>query len=74
MMQGITVDEYCQKTFNMSFDDYVKKAVAQEMILQAIADKENITKGSFLSLQKTEDILIKIHLLRSMVKTRLLRI
>ena len=43
MMQGITVDEYCQKTFNMSFDDYVKKAVAQEMILQAIADKENIS-------------------------------
>ena len=27
----------------MSFDDYVKKSVAQEMILQAIANKENIS-------------------------------
>lgn len=80
MMQGITVDEYCQKTFNMSFDDYVKKAVAQEMILQAIADKENISikdydyKGELPQFAKDRGYSVKIHLLRSMVKTRLLRI
>ena len=42
LMQGKTVDEYCQDTFGIIFDEYVKKAVAQEMILQAIAEEEGI--------------------------------
>lgn len=42
MMQDKTVEQYCQDTFGLSFDEYVKKSVAQEMILQAIAQKEGL--------------------------------
>lgn len=43
MMQGLSNDEYCQKNFNMSFDDYVKKAVIQELIFQLIVEQEDLT-------------------------------
>ena len=43
LMKNQTVDEYCQENMNMSFDDYVKKNIAQEMIICAIAEKEGIT-------------------------------
>lgn len=43
LMSGQTVDEYCQENMGMSFEDYVKKNVAQEMIMCAIAEKEGIT-------------------------------
>lgn len=42
LMKNQTVDEYCQENMNMSFDDYVKKNVAQEMIICAIAKQEGI--------------------------------
>jgi trigger factor len=42
MMQGMSNEEYCQKKYNISFDDYVKKAVAQDLIFQLIAEKENL--------------------------------
>lgn len=42
LMQNVTNDEYCQKSFGMSFDEYVKKAVAQEMIFQKIAQEEKL--------------------------------
>ncbi len=43
MMQGLSVDEYCQKNYNMSFDEYVKKAVVQELIFQLIVEQENLS-------------------------------
>lgn len=43
MMQGLSNDEYCQKNYNMSFDDYVKKAVVQELIFQLIVEQEGLT-------------------------------
>ncbi len=42
LLQNQTVDEYCQENMNMSFDDYVKKNVAQELIICAIAEAEKI--------------------------------
>ncbi|MGN0329054.1 MAG: FKBP-type peptidyl-prolyl cis-trans isomerase [Lachnospira sp.] len=41
-LQGFSNDEYCQKNFNMSFDDFVKKSVAQLLIYQAIVKSENM--------------------------------
>ena len=41
-MQDMTPDEYCQNKFHISFDEYVKRAVAQELIFYAIAQNENI--------------------------------
>ncbi|MDO5402166.1 MAG: FKBP-type peptidyl-prolyl cis-trans isomerase [Eubacteriales bacterium] len=41
-MQKLTVEEYCQTKFNMSFDDYVKNSVNQQLILQAIVEKEEL--------------------------------
>lgn len=57
-MQEITVDEYCQTKFNMSFDDYVKNSVNQQLILQAIVEKEQLSmleydyKGNLESFAK----------------------
>lgn len=42
-MQGKSVEEYCQDTYKMSFDEYVKKAVVQELIFQEIIRKENLS-------------------------------
>ncbi len=42
LMQDMTSDEYCQSKFNISFDEYVKRAAAQELIFYAIAQNENI--------------------------------
>lgn len=42
-MQGKSIDDYCQDTFGISFDEYVKRAVAQEMILRSIIVKENLS-------------------------------
>lgn len=41
-MQDVTVEEYCQSKFNMTLDEYVKNAVNQQLILQAIAEQEGI--------------------------------
>lgn len=43
LMQSLSNDEYCQNTFGMSFDEYVKRTVAQDMILHAIVAAENLT-------------------------------
>lgn len=42
LMQDMSNDEYCQKTFGISFDEYVKRAVAQEMILLTIVQEEKL--------------------------------
>ena len=41
-MQDMSNDEYCQKTFGISFEEYVKKAVAQEMVLLMIIQEEKL--------------------------------
>lgn len=43
MMQNLSNDEYCQKTFGMSFDEYVKRSVAQDLIFQRIIEEEQLT-------------------------------
>ena len=42
MMLNQSNDEYCQEHFGLTFDEYVKKAVAQSMIMQVIIEKENM--------------------------------
>lgn len=43
MMYGMDEDEYCQDRYGISFDEYVKKSVAQELIMQLIAQKEDLS-------------------------------
>lgn len=43
LMQGLSNDEYCQKTYGISFDEYVKRSVAQDLIYQTIIEQENLT-------------------------------
>lgn len=43
LMQDMTNDEYCEKTFGISFDEYVKRAVAQDLIFQSIIENENLS-------------------------------
>lgn len=43
LMKNQSVDEYCQENMNMSFEEYVKRNVSQEMIMCAIAEKEGLT-------------------------------
>ena len=46
-MQGLSVDQYCQNNYGMSFDDYVKKAVVQELLFQLIIEQENLTMTEY---------------------------
>jgi len=42
IMQDMTADQYCQNKFGISFEEYVNRAAAQELIFYAIAQKENM--------------------------------
>jgi trigger factor len=42
LMKSQTVDEYCQAQFGISFDEYVKRSVEQELILRVVAQRENL--------------------------------
>ncbi|MBQ4282537.1 MAG: FKBP-type peptidyl-prolyl cis-trans isomerase [Lachnospira sp.] len=42
LMLNLSNDEYCQKNFGFSFDEYVKKAVAQDAIIQLVAKQEQL--------------------------------
>ena len=43
LMQGLSNDEYCQKSFGISFEEYVKRAVAQDLIFQSIIEQEDLS-------------------------------
>lgn len=43
MMYGMDENEYCIDRYGITFDEYVKKSVVQELILQLIIEKENLT-------------------------------
>lgn len=57
-MYGMSVDEYCQDRYGISFDEYVKRSVTQELIMQLIAQKEDLSvteyeyKGNLASFAK----------------------
>lgn len=59
MMRGQEVDAYCREHYNISFEDYVKRSVKQELILRAVAKKENLSvteyeyKGDLESFAKS---------------------
>lgn len=39
----ISVEEYCQQTYEMSIEEYAKKSVIQDLVLQEVIKKENLT-------------------------------
>lgn len=43
IMKDMTNDEYCQENFGISFDEYVKKNVEQDAIMQLIVKAENLS-------------------------------
>lgn len=42
IMQNMSADTYCQKNFDMTFDEYVKKSVVQDAIIQLIIKEEEL--------------------------------
>ncbi len=42
VMKEMTNDEYCQENYGISFDEYVKKNVEQDAIMQLIVKAENL--------------------------------
>lgn len=40
---NMSKDEYCQSQYGLTFDEYVKKSAAQQLIMEAIVKKLNIT-------------------------------
>lgn len=40
---GMTVDEYCQSRYKVSLEEYTRKSVIQELLMQEIIEKENLT-------------------------------
>ncbi len=43
VLKDMTNDEYCQEYFGVSFDEYVKKTVEQDAIMQLIVKEENLS-------------------------------
>ena len=43
MMYGMNENEYCIDRYGISFDEYVKRSVVQQLIMQLIIEKENLT-------------------------------
>lgn len=41
-LQGKTNDEYCQNLYGMTFDEFVKASAGQQLVYQAIAEKEGL--------------------------------
>lgn len=41
-MYGMSVDEYCRDRYHISFEEYVRRSAAQDLIIQAIAQKEEL--------------------------------
>lgn len=48
-LQGKTNDEYCQNLYGKTFDEFVKASAGQQLVYQAIAEKEglNITEYEY---------------------------
>jgi len=46
-MYKMTVEEYCQSRYNVSLEDYAKKALEQSLILQEIIEKENLSVDEY---------------------------
>ncbi len=42
MMQGYTNDQYCQKNYGVNFDEYVKRSVVQDAIIQLVIKQEKL--------------------------------
>lgn len=41
-LNDMTIDAYCEKQYGIDFDEYVERSAAQQLILQAIVEKENL--------------------------------
>lgn len=46
-MMNITLDEYCEKYLGRDFESYVEGNVYQQLILQLVVEKENITVDEY---------------------------
>lgn len=44
---NLSKDEYCQKQYGLSFDDFVKKSVVQQLIMEAIVKDRNMTMREY---------------------------
>lgn len=43
LMQNLTNDAYCRKMFGVDFEEYVKRSVAQDAVMQLIIKKEDLS-------------------------------
>ena len=44
---NLSKDEYCQQQYGISFDDFVKKSVTQQLIMEAIVKDQNISMREY---------------------------
>ena len=44
---NLSKEEYCQKQYGLSFDDFVKKSAAQQLIMEAIVKDRNMTMREY---------------------------
>mgnify|MGYP000000615799 FL=1 len=44
---NLSKDEYCQKQYGLSFDDFVKKSATQQLIMEAIVKDRNMTMREY---------------------------
>ena len=54
-LQGKTNDEYCQNLYGMTFDEFVKASAGQQLVYQAIAEKEGLAITDYEYKDDLED-------------------
>ncbi len=56
---GQTVEEYCETYFKMPFEDYVRRSAIQQLLVQAVAQKEQITIDEYYYKEHLSDFAYK---------------
>lgn len=54
LMLNMTNDQYCEKNYGMSFDDFVKKSVVQDAVIQLVAKTEQLSVTEYEYKDKLE--------------------
>lgn len=55
MMQNMTNDQYCQKNYNLTFDEFVKKSVIQDAVVQSVAKAEEMYVSEYEYKDRLEE-------------------
>lgn len=59
MYYNQTVEEYCQAHFNMSLDDYARKSAIQQVLINAVVNKEELTIDEYYYKDHLSDFSFK---------------